>query len=742
MSKKLMLLVVILALCGLLTMAGSVAAFLLSNRTTPPLVLIQAPRSGEKIDGGQETTIHAIARGEQKVKRIELWVDGKLQDAQNSSVPGGVSPLPIVTQWRPSGPGPHTLIARAYDVRNGQAQASINVESVSGEDRDHDGTPDALDGCPDQVGPPGANGCPATVPGDRDGDGVGDASDRCPDQPGVGLAGGCPDADNDGVNDSTDACPRESGVPESNGCPAPGDGDGDAVLDASDACPREPGSAGAGGCPDRDADGVRDADDACPDTSGLPGLAGCPDRDADGVRDVADLCPDVPGPASNSGCPASGAGDSDNDGVQNDTDLTPTEAGSAGSGGSLPPGGGVDSDGDGVPNAEEATEGAEDYLIPELYFRMYTLTTVEIQALEFSVSHDYTRVDCYASLAGRPEERIGPFHSLGGHRWDIAAVMGPLNSRTIAVAKGPEVQVSLECSGIVEGPTTSTGGEGGIPEGSASGTYYRLGSISGSYPTAEPAIQEVTADSIGGNSGHSFRVKYRVCTPGCKTPVLRAPQITTLTRSSGRYILYWTFEGERYDINGFKIYVNGNYTISKDATRSVHIYHDQPPCGQRLDIQMTAYRGPSPRAPTQESPLSNVRTIDLGACPRTVTVSFARLVTPDLRGNDDPGAVGPIRGYFAAGDQLREFDSDYQLDSGSSIPITNFFPRTDFTVDLGLDESLYLGARIVDHDYLSDDDTLFDFERILEPGEIATGDFNLTNRGLTVVVHVSAPPGH
>ncbi len=31
---------------------------------------------------------------------------------------------------------------------------------------------------------------------------------------------------------------------------------------------------------------------------------------------------------------------------------------------------------------------------------------------------------------------------------------------------------------------------------------------------------------------------------------------------------------------------------------------------------------------------------------------------------------------------------------------------------------------------------------ILEPGEIAMRDYELTNGGLTVVVHVSAPPGH
>jgi hypothetical protein len=236
-----------------------------------PMILINSPRNGERIALGQAVTIQSVARDANKIKRIELWVDGVLFDAQTSNVPGGISPFPLITNWQPTTVGAHTIVARAYNTRGTQSQATINIDTPQTADRDNDSIPDEADACPDQPGNPASHGCP-----DRDFDGIADASDACPDQAGLPDSG-CPapsegDRDGDGMLDAADACPDIAGSPLAEGCI---DTDGDGTADASDACPAEPGG-GDDGCPlpgDTDADGVPDVDETADggDSSSDPG---------------------------------------------------------------------------------------------------------------------------------------------------------------------------------------------------------------------------------------------------------------------------------------------------------------------------------------------------------------------------------------------------------------------------------------------------------------------------------------
>ena len=442
--------------------------------STVPTVLIHSPRDGTRLDVGQELIVHSSARDDRKVQRVELWVDGKLEHSESSTVPGGTSPFPILARWQPTSPGTHTLTVRAFNAQGGRGHASVNVEAASIADRDRDCVSDAEDTCPDQAGSPATNGCPdrdgdgiadaqdtcpdqagvaasSGCPGptvnDRDGDGVVDSSDACPDQAGTVRAGGCPDADGDGVADAADACPGEAGLPERSGCPAPGDTDGDGVADAADACPGDPGPASTGGCPDGDSDGVADREDACPDEAGLPALGGCPDRDGDGVRDSADLCPDVPGPASNGGCPVTGVGDRDGDGIADDVDLCPDEPGSPEHGGCPPPGGGADEDGDGTADDGEVADDSGMDIGPLFFYLFQGYANVEVQALEFQTGHDYDLVHCYVSLAGGETNRYGPFDSLGANYWDIAEHLGGANSARLLVSRGEPLGVDVECGG-------------------------------------------------------------------------------------------------------------------------------------------------------------------------------------------------------------------------------------------------------------------------------------------------------
>jgi len=362
------------------------------------IVLFQSPQQGDRVNLGQSVSIHAVARDdEERVARIELWLDGRLVAAETSSLEGGVSPLPVVAVWPAEGAGSHTIVALATNPQGAQAQARVVLEVVGAPDGDGDGVPDAEDACPAEAGaaptrgcpdrdgdgvadafdacPEAAgldtpDGCPAPTVEDRDGDGVADGEDACPDEAGPPRTLGCPDADGDGVPDGDDACPAEPGLPEADGCAAPPDRDGDGVADGGDYCPDEPGPEATEGCPDRDGDGVADATDACPDEPGVlgaPGGDGCPvaaddpDRDGDTLVDSVDDCPDEPGPLETGGCP-----DRDGDGVRDAEDLCPDEPGPGPDGCREDDGGdaGGDRDGDGVPDAiddcpEEAGEPAD-----------------------------------------------------------------------------------------------------------------------------------------------------------------------------------------------------------------------------------------------------------------------------------------------------------------------------------------------------------------------------------------------
>ncbi len=683
----------LLGLCVLLVVAAALGYFFLRPRgAARPLVLINSPRHGEQVEVGQAVTVQSIARDESKVVRVELWVDGQLQETQTSNLPGGTSPFPLLARWQPSSPGTHILIARAFNAQGGRGQASINVEAIEEADRDSDGVADEADACPDEPGPPAANGCPdrdgdgisdakdacpdeAGLPegdgcpvsreGDRDGDGLLDEADACPDAPGSPRADGCPDADGDGVRDSEDACPDEPGLPEDDGCLVPEDLDGDGVPDTDDGCPDEVGLPEHAGCPDWDGDGTHDGDDECPGEPGLPEHTGCPDRDGDGVRDRDDACPDVPGPGP-SGCPDTGAGDRDGDGVPDDVDLCPDDPG-PGPTGCPEAGGGADTDTD---DSGGVFGGLVPWPPPGGFFDLgddvIILNPVEFEALEFEVYNDYDEVHCYASLAGGDVERYD-FEPLGETQWDIAEYLGEENSRLVLVpADEPSLEVQVECwaSNIYTEPPPEESPPGVVPGAGGWGTVWDLGSFTELHPREDWDGHVLTSESAGGPDGHSFEVQYRICADSCETAAF-APPLLLLTEigplgggEPWMRVLTWRWDGDESLINGFKLYVNGGfYTSFTDPGRRTWELPESldPACGQRLEFQMTVYSGPL-LLTDRESVRSNTLVLEGPPCPRTVRVIFNghTLTTHDLCCEDSP--VGPIEGVLWANDQRLEFD--------------------------------------------------------------------------------------
>ena len=765
-------LVLFLIVCLALALAGW---FWFTTQPTKPMIQISSPRDGERIQWGQTTHIQAMARDNQKIRRVELWIDGALHDAQNSTVPGGVSPFPVTLNWQPTTPGAHTIIVRAFNPRGGHAQGIVTIEAIQSADRDNDRVPDTTDlcpdqpgtvaaqgcpdrdsdgirdsddACPDQPGLPGGRGCPAPSMGDRDGDGLLDDADDCPDQPGSPFVRGCPDADNDGVRDSEDRCPREAGPQSNNGCPVPNDADADGVPDASDACPHDSGTAGMGGCPDSDGDGVTDASDACPGVPGSPSSSGCPDRDNDGMRDLNDLCPDVPGPASNAGCPPTGAGDSDHDGVDDGTDLAPDEAGSSDSGGAPAPG-----------SDEVAPEDPLDQLGDALPGPR--LSGVTFEALDFQVFQDYSDVYCYGGLGGSigVVEHFGPFQTLGARHWDIAEYLGGENSRFITLETGTPVQGFLECVGYVSS-TWPGGGTVDVP--------FNLGSIRINQPEANWNSAPISQDSSGGLSGHSFRATYRLCRGACRESAI-VPPVIHFYHVGNRHRVVWTWEGNRLAIDGFRLYL-GNTHLQIRASQSSFWLPDYMivACGERLGIRITAFRG------ADESAFSNTQYWSGGDCPRHIALVFQQLETRELGGESSP--VGPVTGIMWANNETLRFDaSDLSyfgtfnglwLESNHTYDILNLLQiiarwedscigrgcpsysapwNNTVLVTLGEHEDLSVGIHINDVDkywggvpfgYQESTQTACDARNIIPASQVTSGIYRVPGSGCNLTIRI------
>jgi len=751
-----------------------------------PLVLIHAPNDGQQFEVGQLTSVRAAARDDNKIVRFELWVDGQLHQTDISSVPGGISPFPMLIDWQPLTQGTHTLTVRAFNGYGMRSQASVAVESVVTPDRDRDGVADDidicvdqpgyaatagcpdrdLDGiadgvdlCPDESGLAEADGCPSITEGDRDGDGVLDEEDSCPEEPGPGLTEGCPDSDGDTVPDVEDACPGEVGWADCEGCPTPGDSDGDGLLDGDDACPEERGPESSEGCPDEDGDGIPDREDACPGEPGPAETGGCPDIDGDTIPDGDDLAPGVPGGADEGGAPP--GSDRDGDGAPDDADPCPDEYGEPEDGFCPPPGSDL--------GAEEDSSFFE---IPP--FGMDLGIPVEFQALEFSVDEYWGEIWCYIGV-GTPDDevyrRIEFTPEPGVTYWDLRTYLGEEEtSHLLWVHEDDVIHVNTECFG----PPSRSGGS----------PVYLYGTSKIHFSS------DWHGEDIVTNYAHAEGV-YRLCRNGCENdylppPFLEDAGIGRRSRFDRRdsYFWHWAWPGEREsDIQGFKVYINDNFIDATPSSeyRTLEIPLTEPACGESLSMRVSAYIGTDASAPEIESPLSNPITVDTPPCPRTIRVSFKALnvhgLPADEGGRHTPG---PLTGNFWAssgsrikilefdgahcirapigrrcwGLRLREDDpttlEDYtvlalfdwiqrELDSCRRGPCPGYSaPGTDtIIIEVEPGDDLNVGVHILDHDENNPNDNLFKDEMTINPDTLLPGEIlTLPIPGRYLDVHV------
>ena len=93
----------------------------------PPLVLIHYPTNSGKVQDGIGVRVHATARSDDGISRIELWVDGEYIYGEDAAA--ATSPMVLHTNWIPKGTGSHELIVRAYDSKGIEGVGSLYVRA-------------------------------------------------------------------------------------------------------------------------------------------------------------------------------------------------------------------------------------------------------------------------------------------------------------------------------------------------------------------------------------------------------------------------------------------------------------------------------------------------------------------------------------------------------------------------------------------------------------------------------------
>jgi LysM repeat protein len=83
--------------------------------STGPDIAFQEPAPGTQVGLGGSVLVFATARDEDRVTRVDLWVDDQLVVQQASPEFDGVTPLSLIHKLVATTPGTHSLIVRAYD---------------------------------------------------------------------------------------------------------------------------------------------------------------------------------------------------------------------------------------------------------------------------------------------------------------------------------------------------------------------------------------------------------------------------------------------------------------------------------------------------------------------------------------------------------------------------------------------------------------------------------------------------
>ncbi len=133
--KKLILALVLIVLFLLAILVGLIIYNRLESKAIKdhPLVLIQTPDNRAQVNLGEEVSLHATARSQNGIARIELWADDALVLAQDTPEDEILSPAVLHTYWEPLTTGSHTLVVQATSNNGVRGQATVSLYAVEGE---------------------------------------------------------------------------------------------------------------------------------------------------------------------------------------------------------------------------------------------------------------------------------------------------------------------------------------------------------------------------------------------------------------------------------------------------------------------------------------------------------------------------------------------------------------------------------------------------------------------------------
>ncbi len=134
--RKLLISLGILILIGICFLIAALTYFSTRAQTvlSRPLVLIHNPINRDHVETGSGIIVHATARSQAGIARMELWADDVLVAEQEAPEGTKSALLVLSTGWVPIDPGDHRLVVRAVSDDDVEGQSTITLKALDAEE--------------------------------------------------------------------------------------------------------------------------------------------------------------------------------------------------------------------------------------------------------------------------------------------------------------------------------------------------------------------------------------------------------------------------------------------------------------------------------------------------------------------------------------------------------------------------------------------------------------------------------
>jgi len=593
-----------------------------------PLVLIHDPLNNDQADVGEGVIVHATARADNGLARMELWVDDNLIAARDAPESAPTN-LVLSANWTPTLAGDHILIVRAISKDRVDGQATVRVVAVES-GQSGTGTHIVAEGETLE-----------SIASDHSAS-VDELSELNPD---LGLAGSAP-------GDELVAPDPEPPVDDEPAGPAPGDEP--VVPDPEPPADDEPVDPAPGDEP------------VVPDPE--------PPADDEPVDPAPGDEPVVPDPE----LPA----DDEPAGPAPDDELIVPDFEPSADDEPAP----VDDEGSEPPSAEDDAPGSLN-LIGEILglgpLDIFGEDETEQVTLRLEIpmlragDGSCDGLHCYIELAGSPplwypdadndQSTDESFARLDHGWWDSSAHLEGNAAPVIVWPSNQPLPLDVSCVGVTAGGTDA----------------LELGRVELSIPPEDwdGVSHDAEASGAEGHYYFSYRVTRLDSAPRA-IPIWLDPNMNSPVNArldDRRNSLRWDYnpEPDEEPIDGFRVYLNGNLQWVEPAdSRESGLPYEwfNPPCGTTYTFAVTAFRIGFPDGP-ESLPAIAIISQPVEDCTREILIIFQTLETYDLGGDgryeDRHGDIGPPYGHFFANEKQITFDTRSSRDREGRLDMPN-----------------------------------------------------------------------